>query len=69
MEDFIMKLVSNVGIPAAVAIFVLLRIEPSLKEIGNLIDRNTLALMNLCSKLGDNNGVSKILEKDDKKNV
>jgi len=62
MEELIIKIISNIGIPAGIALFVLVRLEKAIKDLDKTIDRNTTVLTAVLVRLGYGNEVNKMLK-------
>jgi hypothetical protein len=51
IENDIISAISNVGFPIVITLYLMVRMETTLKFNSDAIDRNTLALNSLCSKV------------------
>jgi hypothetical protein len=61
MEETIVKFISQVGVPAGIAIFVLVRLEAALKEVSASLNRNTRVMIAVLTKLDCDEELTKIL--------
>lgn len=63
IETLILNFISTVGIPAGIALYLLVRMESAFKKMENATDRNTQALTVLLSKFGCDEEVQNLLAK------
>jgi hypothetical protein len=64
MEETIIKFISQVGVPAGIAIFVLVRLEAALKEVSASVNSNTRVMIAVLTKLDCDEELNKILGDD-----
>lgn len=65
MEDMIFKLIANVGVPAAMAIVVLVNVSKSIDRLETTLNRHNAILVAILAKLGHDDGVEEMLENCD----
>ncbi len=70
MEDVILKIISQVGVPAGIAMYVLIEVNKTMKELRKVLDRNTMVLIAMLDKFDCDEKVKDILlDTDDVKDT
>ena len=65
VESVIMDFISAVGIPAGIAVYVLVRLENTLKSLEHALDRNTNVLSALLTRFGMDKQLNILLNKEE----
>ena len=64
MEETIIKFISQVGVPAGIAVFILVRLESALKGVEISLNRNAKVLAVMLSKMDCDAELKQMLEGD-----
>lgn len=64
MEETIIKFISQVGVPAGIAVFILVRLEAALKGVEASLNRTSKVLAVMLSKLDCDEELKQMLEGD-----
>ena len=62
MEETIIKFISQVGVPAGIAVFILVRLESALKGVETSLNRNAKVLAVMLAKLDCDAELKELLE-------
>lgn len=61
MEDTFLKIIGNIGVPAAIALYILMQINPALQKLTESLNRNTQVLSVLLAKIDCDEGLESLL--------